>query len=220
MRKSWNDFPKSTGAPVYNVLTIMNRLLQGVLRKPRNAVRIQHCTPFSTKLDRRGEESTTNSKLDGSLGFPKVMAASKLRHHLFEHKQQQGGSLGDNKLSSVTSKELRVILHQVGNLLNRSKDSSDKELAMSLLDRNVLAPARSHVLNPEILTLGLQILEETGEYDKAMDLYYHQKDKGATDVQHLTSLLRVMRTAVGKHASAHKKQWNNQSMKHLDSKQT
>jgi hypothetical protein len=198
----------------------MNRLLQGVLRKPRNAVRIQHCTPFSTKLDRRGEESTTNSKLDGSLGFPKVMAASKLRHHLFEHKQQQGGSLGDNKLSSVTSKELRVILHQVGNLLNRSKDASaDKELAMSLLDRHVLAPARSHGLKPEILTLGLQILEEAGEYDKAMDLYYHQKDKGATDVQHLTSLLRVMRTAVGKHASAHKKQWNNQSMKHLDSKQ-
>lgn len=179
------------------------------LRAPINIHRIRlvgqvACKSLSTSLNR-----ADNGQAEGS---PKLWTRSELRQHVED-------GVGGKKMSEIASQELKTMLHQVGGVLNRSRGSSDERLAMSLLDKHVFAPAQSHSLSPEILTLGMQILEKLGEHDKAIDLYYEQKEKGAVDAQHLTSLFRVLRMAVESKVNSHKKKWNNQSFKFRDSKQ-
>ena len=96
------------------------------------------CKALSTSLNRAGRDLPE--------GSPKFWTKSELQQHVEEG---QGGS----KMSSIASQELRTMLHQVGDVLNRSGGANDERLAMTLLDKHVFTPALSHNLSPEILTL-------------------------------------------------------------------
>ena len=86
-----------------------------------------------------------------------------------------------------------------------AKNVGDHALSAALVQHLVEQQWRAGDIAPDVLTVAIQLYEAGGHYDRAIDLYQQNREADNANARHLTSVLRVVKTALVAEAAAAKR---------------